>query len=85
MSNKMFPNLENKLYKASGNAAVGTSKKDQQRHAFMKEREPKQLITVKIPRSLYRELKEIAFKTDDKMTPIIIRLIEEHIRTFKCE
>lgn len=62
---------------------ISYKKEDQQRHAFVKEREPKQLITVKIPLSLYRELKEIAFKTDDKMTPIIIRAIQEYIKN--CE
>lgn len=83
MSSKVFPTLEGKLYTTSGNAAVSASKKDQQRNDYRKGRETTTSLRLRLPTSLYRELKEIAFKTDDKMTPIIIRAIEDHIKALK--
>lgn len=83
MSSKMFPDLESKLYKTSGNAAVGASKKDQQRNDYRKGRESTTSLRLRLPTSLYQQLREIAFKTEDKMTPIIIRALESHIKSLK--
>ncbi len=83
MSSKIVPTLEGQLYKTSGNAAVGSSKKDQQRDDYRKGRESTTSLRLRLPTSLYQELREIAFKTEDKMTPIIIRALENHIKALK--
>lgn len=83
MSSKIVPTLEGQLYKISDNTTVGSSKKDQQRDDYRKGRESTTSLRLRLPTSLYQELREIAFKTEDKMTPIIIRAIEKHIKAFK--
>lgn len=40
-------------------------------------------LTVRLPTSLYKKLRETAFKTEDKMTPIIIKAVEEYIKTLE--
>ncbi|MDX5462297.1 MAG: hypothetical protein O7157_01865 [Wolbachia endosymbiont of Tetragnatha montana] len=59
--------------------AVSYTNKEQK--IFVKETKPSlRLITVKMPLSLYHELRETAFKTEDKITRIVIKAIEEYIR-----
>lgn len=71
---------EHRLHRISD---VGYKKEDQQRHAFIKEREQKQRLTLRLSPDLCREVIEIAFKTQDTVSNIGFRALTEYIKTLK--
>lgn len=86
MSNRRVPiaQVGNRLSEISNSAAISSTlsyrKESQRERAFIKERKPTHSLLLKLPLDLHQKLREIAFKTEDKITPIIIRAIEEYIR-----
>lgn len=62
-------------------SSIGYKKEDQQRHAFVKEREQKQRLTLRLSPDLCRKVKEIAFKTGDTVSNIGFRALTEYIKT----
>ncbi|WP_114516922.1 hypothetical protein [Wolbachia endosymbiont of Cylisticus convexus] len=63
--------------------AVGYKKEDQQGHAFIRGREPKQRLTLKLSPDFCRKVKEIAFKTEDTVSNIGFRALTEYIKTLE--
>lgn len=84
MSNRRVPIAQggNRLSEISNSASSTLSyrKESQRERAFIKERKPTHSLLLKLPLDLHQKLREIAFKTEDKITPLIIRAIEEYIR-----
>lgn len=74
---------EGRLNEASSNSAVSYKKEDQQANAFIRRLEPTQPLTLRLPLNLHQKLREIAFKTEDKITRIVIKAVEEHIKTLE--
>ncbi|WP_264735865.1 hypothetical protein [Wolbachia endosymbiont (group A) of Rhinocyllus conicus] len=75
-----FP--EGEFNEIPSDSAVSYTNEDQK--SFVKEmEEPRRLITAKIPLSLYKKLRETAFKTEDKITRIIIKAAEEYIKALE--
>ena len=65
---------------ASASTTVGNTKEERRAHAFIKDKELTQAITLRLPVKLHSKLKKLAFKTDTKITPIIIQAIKEYLR-----
>lgn len=84
MSNRRVPIAQggNRLSEISNSASSTLSyrKEFQRERAFIKERKPTHSLLLKLPLDLHQKLREVAFKTEDKITPIIIKAIEEYIR-----
>lgn len=81
----VIPEHRSKEHRLNRISSVGYRKEDQQDHTFIKEREPKQRLTLRLSPDLCREVKEIAFKTQDTVSNIGFRALTEYIKTFKCE
>lgn len=64
----------------SSSKTVGNTKEDRRAHAFIKDKEPTQAITLRLPVKLHRKLRQVAFKAETKMTPIILQAIKEYLR-----
>ncbi|WP_353278073.1 hypothetical protein [Wolbachia endosymbiont (group A) of Agelastica alni] len=80
MSNRRVPTVsEGRLNEASSNSAVSYKKEDQQANAFIRRLEPTQPLTLRLPLSLHQKLREMAFKTEDKITHIILKAIKKHL------
>lgn len=60
-------------------ASVGSKKEDKLAYDFLKGKESVQPFTIRIPVNLYQKLREIAFKKDEKINKIVIKLIESYI------
>lgn len=63
--------------------SVGMTKEDQRAHAFVKGKEAVQPFTIRMPVNLYHELRELAFKNQEKINHIIIKLIRDYIKNEK--
>lgn len=60
------------------NTIVGNSKEERAAHAFLKGKELTQPFTIRIPKTLYQELRKIAFDRNEKINQIIVKLIKEY-------
>lgn len=74
-----------KEHRSHTTSDVGYKKEDQQYHAFVKERKQKQRLTLRLSPDLCREVKEIAFKTQDTVSNIGFKALAEYIKTLKRE
>lgn len=74
---------EDRITESADNTAIGTTKEEQRAHAFIKGREPTQPLTLRLPISLHQKLREVAFKSEDKITHIILRAVREHVKTLE--
>ncbi|MDR3131595.1 MAG: hypothetical protein LBU02_00635 [Rickettsiales bacterium] len=74
---------KDKLDEMPSNSAVGYEREDQWANAFIKKMEQTHQLTVRLPLNLYQKLREAAFRTEDKMTPIIIKAVEEYIKALE--
>jgi hypothetical protein len=61
------------------NVSTGNSKEELLAHAFIKGKEPIQSMTLRLPLGLYKNLREIAFKTDDKISRLILSAIKKYL------
>ncbi|WP_395463593.1 hypothetical protein [Wolbachia endosymbiont of Cantharis cryptica] len=74
--------LEGEFNEIPSDSAVSYTNEDQK--SFIKEmKASRRLITLKIPLSLYQKLRETAFKTEDKITRIMIKAAEEYIKALE--
>lgn len=64
-------------------SSVGTNKVERTAHSFIKGKEPIQALSLRLPVSLYKELREVAYKTEDKINQIIVRAVREHLKRQK--
>lgn len=55
------------------------TKEEKKAQSFLKGQEPIQQFTVRMPVSLYKELKQLAFNMDTKINHIIVDLIKNHL------
>lgn len=68
------------------NTAVGSTKKDQMAHAFVKGKETIQRLTIRIPVSMYDDLCDVAFKKGRlKLNHIVLKLLRDYIKENKEE
>ena len=72
-----------RIDETSGNVFVENSKAEKKAHAFVKGKEAIQPFTIRMPRNLYQEIREIAFKKDAKINHIVIQLLREYIQQEK--
>lgn len=77
----VVPEHRSKEHRNTSNLAVGYKKEDQQDHAFVKEREPKQRLTLRLSPDFCRKVKEIAFKTEDTVSNLGFKALTEYIKT----
>jgi predicted HicB family RNase H-like nuclease len=60
-------------------ASVGSTREEQKALAFLKGKEVTQPFTIRIPTSLYQELRKAAFDKNIKINQIIVGLIKNYI------
>lgn len=69
-----------RLDDSPGDTFVGNTRKEQNVHAFLKGKEPVQPFTIRMPVTLYQELRKTAFDKSEKINQIIISLIKDYIK-----
>jgi hypothetical protein len=78
---KSIPKIsEKRLDFSPANLKIGTSKKDIEAERFIKKRESKRVLTLRLSEKLYKDLREYAFKFETKMTHIITQALEERLK-----
>lgn len=58
---------------------VGHTKEDRNAHAFIKDKEPIQSLSVRLPTSMHKELRKLAFETEESLNQIIVKAIREYL------
>lgn len=80
MSNKKIPVIPpERLDNSPGFYNSSMTKEEKQAQSFVKGKEAVQQFTIRIPASLYKELKQSAFNMDKKINHIIIDLIKHYL------
>lgn len=62
---------------------VRNTKEDRRAYAFMKDKEPIQALSVRLPSSMHQELRKLAFKTEKSLNQIIVKAIREYLKRNK--
>ena len=61
------------------NISVGNTKEDRRARAFIKDKEPIQSLSVRLPTSMHKELRKLAFETEESLNQIIVKAIREYL------
>lgn len=78
---KSIPKIsEKRLDFSPANTEIGSSKKDLEAARFIKKREAKRVLTLRLSEKLYKNLREYAFRSEIKMTHIITQALEERLK-----
>jgi len=72
-----------RLNTAPADISIENTKEGHRIHAFIKNKEPIQVLPVRLPISIHQKLRKLAFETKNSLNQIVIKAIIEYLKRVK--